>query len=69
MAPPLNLQIINLVNDSTIVHIEMLEDYFLETVYPLCIQKYQTKQEQINTTEDGGPVITTLAMQGLYMYY
>jgi len=65
MPLPLNLQIINLVNDDTLVSIEMLEQYFLEAIYSLCIKRYQTKLENGTSTEDGGPIITSLILKGL----
>ena len=65
MPSTLNLQIINLVNDDTLASIEMLEKYFLDDIYPLCIKKYQTKQENGTTTEDGEPIITSLILKRL----
>lgn len=43
----------------------MLEEYFLDAVEPLCIKTYQTKQEQVTTMEDEGPVITSLTLKHL----
>jgi len=53
MPLPHNLHI-NLVNDDTLLSIEMLEQYFLDAIYSPCIKRYQTKLENGTSTEDGG---------------
>lgn len=61
-----NLQLIAIVDDEQIVKTEMLEDYFTDTIYPLCIKKYQTKLHGNGVcAEDGGPLITSLVMSGI----
>lgn len=62
-----NLQLINLVNDKELVNIEMLEQYFEETVYPTCIKAYQIKTNQNGPAgmEDEGPLIASLIMDAI----
>ncbi|KAJ7337873.1 hypothetical protein OS493_008031 [Desmophyllum pertusum] len=59
-------EIIDIVNDEDIVKTEMLEQYFHDTMYPLCIKRYQTKHGNAATPEDGGPFIISLIMNGLH---
>ena len=45
----------------------MLEEYFENTVYPMCVKKYQTKlQGNGASTEDGGPFIVSLIMEAIH---
>ena len=53
-------------DDQQIVETEMLDEYLEDTIYPLCIKKYQTKLHGDGVcTEDGGPFITSLVMRGI----
>lgn len=61
-----SLQLIDIIDDEEIVNTKMLEEYFENTVYPICVKKYQTKlQGNGASTEDGGPFIVSLIMEAI----
>ena len=61
------LQLIDNINDEEIVDTKILEEYLENTIYPMCIKKYQTKlQGNGASTEDGGPFIVSLIMEAIH---
>lgn len=61
------MQLIAIIIEEQIAKTEMLEEYFEDTVYPMSIKKYQTKTNGNGaSTEDGGPFIISLIMNGIH---
>ena len=61
------LQLIDIIDDEEIVDTKILEEYLENTIYPMCINKYQTKlQGNGARTEDGGPYIVSLKMEAIH---
>lgn len=60
-----NFQIINIVDDDHLINNETLEDYFVETIYPLAVERFQIKRARPNP-ENGEPFIISLLMKAIH---
>ena len=61
------LQLIDIIDDEEIVDTKILEEYLENTIYPMCINKYQTKLPGNGaSTGDGGPFIVSLIMEAIH---
>ncbi|CAH3172179.1 unnamed protein product, partial [Porites evermanni] len=59
--------LIDIIDDEEIVDTKILEEYLEITIYPMCINKYQTKlQGNGARTEDGGPYIVSLIVEPIH---